>query len=224
MVEKALEIANLLLREGVLRRDDADHQAIYAQIVQDTILYDDVERRLRAVGYDLVLFLQHVGVRVSAEAIEAAPLRNRMGLDAGHIRLIVYLWIHLVYREVCNLRRNLESRAPGAEQQGLFASAEGDDDLFISYRVVFETFAEHTARGVLLGRLRHLRRLRFLRFDEKRDRIWADAALYILIDPQRMEDFVLDLARRLGVEDPVAAVTTVAASSPTVATTPEDAP
>lgn len=224
MTEKAMEIASLLLREGVLQRDDADHQETYAQLMQDTVLYDDVERRLRAVGYDLVLFLQHAGVRVSSEAVEAAPLRNRMGLDAGHIRLIVYLWIHLVYREVCNLRRNLESRAPGAEQRNLFAAQGGDDDLFISYRIVFETFAEHTARGVLLGRLRHLRRLRFIRFDEKRDRIWADGALYVLIDPQRMEDFVLDLARRLGVEDPVAAVSTVAASSPAMATAAEDAP
>jgi hypothetical protein len=213
MAERALEIAHLLLREGALRQDDREHQEVYAELSGDAALYEEVRGRLAAVGYDLKERFKHLGVRVSAEAADATPTKNRMGLDAGHIRLIVYFWTHLVYREVNNLRRELQSRPPGGEQRGLFTAPE-EEEIFLSFRAVIDDFAESVARNVLLGRLRHLRRHRFIRLDEKRDRIWADASLYVLLDHERMEDFVLDLARRMGTAEPLAAVDAIATGSP----------
>lgn len=58
----------------------------------------------------------------------------------------------------------------------------------------------------LKGVLQKLKRDRFIRYDEKRDRIWAGGALYVLIDRARMEEFVVELARRLGAGDAVSAV------------------
>jgi hypothetical protein len=210
MADRAAELAGLLLRDGALRREDDEHRLVYAELMADATLYDEVRARLAAVGFELVQELGHLGVRVAPDVVPTLPLRNRMGIHAGHVRLIVYLWVQLVYREWVNLRRGLESRPPGAEQGALFAAESEDEPPWIAYSRVYGEFAEHIPRARILGYLRALQRWRFVRFDEKRDRIWADASLYVLVDRNRMEEFVVGLARRLGTEDPAAAVRTVA--------------
>ncbi|MGH7389902.1 MAG: hypothetical protein ACREM3_10670 [Candidatus Rokuibacteriota bacterium] len=203
--DRAMEVASLLLREGVLRRDDAEHRAIYEELGKDPVLTDAVRERLAAVGYALVDDLGHVGVRVSGEAESAWSTRNRMGLTAAHIRLIVYLWTQLVYREVVNLRRDLRGSAPG--QSEFF---DADEEPSVSYRAVWNAFAERMSAHRLKGVLQKLKRDRFIRYDEKRDRIWAGGALYVLIDRTRMEEFVVELARRLGTGDAISAVEQIA--------------
>jgi hypothetical protein len=211
MADRAAELAGLLLRDGALRREDDEHRQIYAELMADAGLYDDVRARLAAVGFELVQELGHLGVRVAPEVVPTLPLRNRMGIHAGHVRLIVYLWVQLVYREWTNLRRGLETRAPGAEQGALFGADSADDEPpCIAYSRVYGEFAEHMPRTRILGYLRALQRWRFVRFDEKRDRIWADAGLYVLVERSRMEEFVVGLARRLGTDTPAEAVRAVA--------------
>ena len=204
-----MEIASLLLRVGALRRDDTEHQLIYEELGKDPILADAARSRLAAVGYDLIDDLGYMGVRVSAPAESAFQTRNRMGLTAAHIRMIVYLWTHLVYRDLVNLRRGLQTAAPGHLE--LFDKS--DETPFVSYRAVWNDFAQRMPATHIKSTLAALKRHRFVRYDEKRDRIWADASLYVLIDRTRMEDFVVDLARRLGTEDVAAAVTQVVQGS-----------
>lgn len=216
MSDRAAELAGLLLRDGALRREDEEHRVLYAELMADAALFEDVRARLADVGFELVQELGHLGVRVAPEVVPTLPLRNRMGIHAGHVRLIVYLWVQLVYREWTNLRRGLESRPPGAEQGALFG-AEDDEPPWISYQRVYGEFAEHMPRTRILSYLRALQRWRFVRFDEKRDRIWADASLYILVDRNRMEEFVVGLARRLGTDDPAEAVRAVATGEDTAA-------
>jgi hypothetical protein len=140
-----------------------------------------------------------------------------MGLTAAHIRVIVYLWTQLVYREVVNLRRDLRGSAPG--QSGFF---DGDDEEpSVSYRTVWNAFAERMSANRLKGVLQKLKRDRFIRYDEKRDRIWAAGALYTSIDRARMEEFVIELARRLGTGDAAAAVEQIATGT-AVPGEPED--
>ena len=45
MAERAMEIASLLLREGSLRRDDAEHRKVYAELAEDLALFNDVRDR-----------------------------------------------------------------------------------------------------------------------------------------------------------------------------------
>jgi hypothetical protein len=213
---RAAEIAALLLREGALRTSDPEHSEIRVELLGDGELFEDVRRRLDAVGYKLVERLGHVGVTVSWEVVQTVGDRNRMGLDARHIRLIVYLWTHLVYREWTDLRRDRQTAPPGAEQSQLFEmSHEPEEAAWISYRSVRNELSEVMSAAHFKGVLAGLRRWRFVRYDEHRDRIWADAALYTHIDLERMESFVVDLARRMGTaEDPGSAVTAVVAGSP----------
>jgi hypothetical protein len=210
MSDRRMEIANLLLREGVLRRDESEHRLVVEELGKDPILAEEVRQRLAAVGYVVIDDLGHVGVRVSAEGENAWATHNRMGLHAGHIRLLVYLWTQLVYRQMVNLRRDLRALAPG--QPGLF---EGEDEEpFVSYRSVWNEFAERMSATRLKAVLRKLKQGRFIRYDEKRDRVWADGALYVLVDRARMEEFVVELARRLGGGDPLDAVTRVVTGTP----------
>jgi hypothetical protein len=210
MDEPAARIANLLLREGVLRRDDRDHQQVYADLVGNEDLFAEVRRRLAAVGYELVERLGHLGVRLGPLDIAAADLRNRMGLDAGHIRLLVYLWTHLVYREWTNLRRDIDTAAPGGGQIPLLGDEEPPHIAWSAVKAEFGEFTSLTRFKILLAKLVALR---FVRSDERRDRIWADGGLYVYLDQNRMEDFVVDLARRLGTGDATEAVTTIAKGS-----------
>lgn len=211
MDDRAARIANLLLREGVLRKDDVEHQQVYGDLVGDADLFGEVGRRLGNVGYELVERLGHLGVRLGPLDVAVADLRNRMGLDAGHIRLLVYLWTQLVYREWTNLRRDVETAAPGAGQAPLFGN--GEEPPHIAYSAVRTEFAEVTSVTRFKATLTKLVNLRFVRADERRDRIWADAGLYVYLDQHRMEDFVVDLARRMGTGEPVEAVVRIAKGS-----------
>ncbi|MCP4604323.1 MAG: hypothetical protein GY847_28015 [Proteobacteria bacterium] len=210
MDERARQIAHLFLREGSLRREDAEHQEVYAELMSNTYLYDDVKQRLAQVGYELVQELGHIGVRVASKGLIDAETRNRMQLHSGHIRMIVYLWVHLVYREWLNLRNQMDTAAPGSEQGDFFAE---EDALHISYRAVLSEFSETVSKSYLKGVFSTLQRQRFIRVDEKRDRIWADSSLYVLVDRNRMEEFVIDIARRLGSTDPEDAISTVASGT-----------
>jgi hypothetical protein len=210
MDDRAQQIAHLFLREGSLRKTDLEHQTIFAELMGNTYLFDDVKRRLQEVGYELVQELGHIGVRVPTRALLDLESRNRMGLNAGHIRMIVYLWVQLVYREWLNLRNQMDSVAPGAEQGDFFAEEEA---LWISYKNVMSEFSETVSKSYLKGVISRLQMYRFIRVDERRDRIFADSSLYILVDRCRMEAFVIDIARRLGSPDPLAAITEVATGS-----------
>jgi hypothetical protein len=210
--DRAGRIAHFLLREGVLRKGDREHGQIYQDLVGNPPFFAEVKQRLAQVGYELVENLGHLGVRPGMAENTATDLRNRMGLDAGHIRLLVYLWVHLVYREWTNLRRDLQTAPPGAGQTALFKE-EDDEATYIPWNNVKTEFAEVISISRFKGLLNRLQALRFIRYDEKRDRIWADSGLYVYLDLRRMEDFVVDLARRLGTEDVNAAVLRVAKGS-----------
>ena len=211
MAERAREIANLLLREGALQKADDEHRAIYAEITGDPALFDEVKQRLAQVGFELVDRLTHLGVRVAGDVVDAADLRNNMGIHAGHIRLIVYLWVHLVYREWVNLRRDLHTAPPGAAQNTLLPDDDEEDDhLWISYEQVARDFGEILSKTRFKSYLTQLKKWRFIGYHRKTDRIWADASLYTLIDLHRMEDFVTELARRLGMDEPGEAVVAIA--------------
>ncbi len=210
MDDRARQIAHLFLREGCLRRQDSEHQEVYGELMGNTNLYDDVKLRLSEVGYELDQWLGHIGIRAAHDALLDLASRNRMQLNAGHIRLITYLWVQLVYREWLNLRNDDNAAPPGAEQADFF---EQDETVWIAYREVFAEFSESMSKSYLKGLLSALARWRFIRIDEKRNKIWAESSLYILIDRHRMEEFVIDIARRLGADNPTAAVTSVATGS-----------
>jgi len=222
MSDRAAEIAHVLLREGAFNKTDAEHQELYAQLVSDQELYRDVERRLDAVGYLLVQRMGHAGVRLDAGIASELAGGNRMGMHAGHIRLLVYLWTHLIYRELNDLRRDLDSVLPGSEQGSFLTDAE-DEPPHISYTTVETDFTEVLSKTKFKEYLNALRRWRFVRHDKKRDRIWADSMLYTLLDPHRMEHFVVDLARRMGMDQPSDAVAVVAKGTSIPAAT-EDEP
>ena len=99
MNERAQQLAHLFLREGTLRRQDEAHREIYSELMGNTRLYDDVKHRLAEVGYDLIQEFGHIGVRTAKHALLDVAAKNRMQLNAGHVRLITYLWVQLVYRE-----------------------------------------------------------------------------------------------------------------------------
>ncbi len=218
MSERAMDVASLLLREGSLRRDDAEHQILYEELSKEPLLMDDVRRRVAAVGYTLVEELGHVGLRPSEEAEMAFTTRNRMGLNALHIRLIVYLWTQLVYREIIELRRNIQLHPLG--QTNMFDSP--DEDLYISHRTVLNDFSSNISSAHLKGAFSTLKRLRFIKLDEKHDRIYPDASLYVLVDRNRMEEFVMDLAQRLGSTSPGEAVARVVFGSAAPKNVPEE--
>jgi hypothetical protein len=211
MADRARDVGNLLLREGSLRKEDDGHRAIYAELMGDSVLFEEVRLRLQAVGWELIQELGHLGVRVAGDVQEGGPMRNHMGLDARHVRVLAYLWVHLVYREWLDLRRDRRS-AHGDAGQLRLDDAE-DERRWHPWRTVFGDFDRTMSKPQLTGVLGTLKRQRFIGFDERADRIWADASLYVLVDRNRMEDFVIDLARRLAVEDPVEAVVTVATGS-----------
>jgi len=202
MADRAEEIAALLLSEGALRHDDDDHAEVRKDLLGNTELFAEVARRLADVGYELVETLGHVGVRLLPRH---AGRPNRLGLHAGHLRVLVYLWTHLVYREWTDLRRDRSSAAPGAEQALLGLDGDEyarDEPPAIAYSHVRAELSEVMSDAYFTGVMRALKRHRFIRYDKsRRDRIWADAALYTLVDIHRMEDFLVDLARRMGASD-----------------------
>lgn len=212
--ERAAAIASLLLREGALRnRDDPEHREVYADLMGDERLFADVRERLGGVGYELIQDFGFLGVRVRRGVVAGEQHRNRYGIHAGHIRLIVYFWTHLVYRELKSLRHRDDAPAPGADQGALFEDGDEDQAPWMSLNRVDVDFGEQLSQARLKQYLGQLRRWRFIGFDRRRDRVWADASLFVQIDRARMEDFVVRQARRLGYEDPADAVTEIAAGS-----------
>lgn len=212
--EHAAGIANLLLREGALRnRDDADHRKTYAELMSDERLFVEVRERLAAVGYELVQELGYLGVRPARTAGNACQSRNVVGIHAGHIRLIVYFWTHLVYRELKSLRHREDAPAPGPDQQGIFEEEDEDAAAWMSLRRVETDFGDVLSQAKLWQYLSQLKRWRFIGFDKRRDRVWADASLYVQVDRTQMEDFVVSQARRLGREEPSDAIRDIAIGS-----------
>ena len=130
-------------------------------------------------------------------------------MDAVHIRLLVHLWVRLVYREGNNLRRDVNT-LPAGRAPELFGSEE---PIWISLTQIRNEFGQLGSATYLKGLLGRLREGRFIQIDERRDRVSADAALYILLDQHRMEEFVIDLARRLGESEPAEAVRKAATGS-----------
>lgn len=224
-LDRAGELAGLLLREGALNREDPEHQRLYADLMGDELLFRSVHERLAAVGYELIQELGHLGARVAAAAEQAGTIRNRLGVHAGHVRLIVYLWTHLVYREWKNLRWGDDGAAPGPDQGLIFDEPQEEQVAWMSLKKLEADFADQLSRSALTGFLNQLRRWRFIRLDRRRDRIEADASLYIQVDRHRMEAFVIGLARRLGSAAPLEAVTEIAAGSrPAADATVEEGP
>ena len=191
------ELANALLRLGVLDPNDADQRALREELFADAVLWDEVARRLNAVGYDLVQVLGHVGARLQrASAVD--PLvtsRNNLGLDARHVRVLVYLWLHLVYRQLKEIARDEASQPKGREQTLFGFDADDATEAAPALPLVeLQTeFADITSKAQLKGTLTLLKRLSFVR--EESGTLTAGPALYVLIDHDRMEEHVVGLAR-----------------------------
>ena len=159
-------------------------------------------RRLNAVGYALVNDLGHVGVRVSAGrecVVDPQPHGpRRCPYSANHLPL-----------DATGLPRGREPAAatcarPTRTDRGF--SIQAEDEPFVSYRAIVERLCRRMSARPAQGRCSGAKRDRFIRYDEKRDRIWAGGALYVLIDRARMAEFVVELARRLGTGDAAVAV------------------
>ena len=202
MPEHAEAVANVLLRAGVLDPEDADQRALYEELMANPALYDEVKERLGAVGYELVQFYGHMGVRLGrrAELDAPFPLKDFPALHAGHVRLLVYLWVQLVYRQIKAAGRDEETEPlPGRAQVRLelFEDEPSDDEApSIAFEEVATELCEQYSLSALRGWMTTLKRHRFVRQSGKAGRVSAGPALYVLIDPTRMEELVVGLARR----------------------------
>ena len=200
MTEHAQRIANVLLQVGALDDRDPDQRALFEELMGNPVLYDDVRERLAAVGFELVQFLGHLGARLarSAELAHGRDVRNSLGLHAGHIRVLVYLWVQLVYRQIkATGREEAVEALPGREQAHLAIDGLDDEDEFsIPIDEIRAEFAEEYSTTTLKGLLTTLRRHRFVRQDGASGALSAGPSLYILVDPLRMEEFAVGLARR----------------------------
>lgn len=201
MDERAAAIAHLLLRVGVLDPDDPDHQQVRQDLIADSALLAAVREKLGAVGWDLQQFLGHWGVRVDRGVESAAVGLPRTGdLQAHHLRMLIWLWVQLVYRQIESARREEEPDAlPGRRQRALDLG-DGADPRDETPSVVFEEVMaefgqQYSERGVK-GMLSVLRRHRFVRQDGATGSVRAGPALFVLVDPLRMEEHVVGMARR----------------------------
>ncbi len=198
MSDRATAIANALLRQGYLDPDDADQRALREELFSDAGLWDAVSERLALVGYDLVQTLGRIGVRLSrASAVD--PLitaKNNLGLDARHVRLLVYLWTHLVYRHLKETLREESTQPQGRSQTFLgFEELEEEDDTpSLPLSELNAEFAEIYAKTTIKSALTGLKRAGFVK--EARGHLTAGPALYVLLDHERMEEHVVGLARR----------------------------
>jgi len=198
MNDRAMAIANALLRQGFLDPDDADQKAIREELFADAALWDDVTERLSLVGYDLVQMLGRIGVRLSRTAA-VDPLvtaKNNLGLDARHVRLLVYLWTHLVYRHLKETLREEATQPLGRSQTFMgFEEPELEDGAPTLPLAELEAeFAEIYKKTPLKSALTRLKKTGFVR--EERGELSAGPALYVLLDHERMEEHVVGLARR----------------------------
>ena len=200
MTERAQRIANVLLQVGALDDRDPDQRALFEELMGNPVLYEDVRERLAAVGFELIQFLGHLGARLSrdAELAHGRDLRNPLDLHAGHIRVLVYLWIQLVYRQIkATGREEAVEVMPGREQVSLAIDGLDDDEEFsIPIDEVRAEFAEEYSATTLKGLLTTLKRHRFVRQDGASGALFAGPSLYVLVDPLRMEEFAVGLARR----------------------------
>jgi hypothetical protein len=192
----AVDLANVLLRLGVLDPQDPEQRALREELLGDPILWDDVARRLQGVGYDLVQMLGHIGARVQrTSAID--PLvtsRNNLGLDARHVRILVYLWIHLVYRQLKEMSREEAPQIAGRTQTLLgFDADEAEAPPTLPLSELQAEFAEIASKVQIKAALTGLKRHAFVR--EEAGVLSAGPALYVLIDHDRMEEHVVGLAR-----------------------------
>ncbi len=198
MSGRAAELANVLLRLGVLDRDDPEQAALREELFGDDALYEDVSRRLRAVGYELVQMLGHVGVRLerSAAVEPLVTARNNLGLDARHVRLLVYLWVQLLYRHLKAALREEDDEPRGRTQTllGLEEPDNHDDEPTLPRAELIAEFGEFLSKTALKGALTTLKKQRFV--IEERGVLRAGPAMYVLIDHERMEEHVVGLARR----------------------------
>lgn len=212
--ERVTEIANLLLREGALRPSDPEHRQIQYELTENPELYRKLRERLEAVGYELVDRFHYLGVRIAPETHDAAEMKNREGIHAGHIRVIVYLWVHLVYREWMEMRGELEDSSPPGEDQTSLLDDDEDDAWkppTMSYDPAQRDFEEIYSERTFKGYMTQFSNWKFVDHDRSDDEIRAASSLYTLVDRRAMEEFVVDNARRTGIEDPAEAVTEVAA-------------
>jgi len=200
MSRHAMDVANALLRLGVLDPDDPKQQVLRQELFGDTVLWDEVAERLGAVGYDLVQILGHVGVRLSRSAA-VDPLvtaKNNLGLDARHVRVLVYLWLHLVYRQLKETLRDEATEPKGREQTFLGFEEPGDTDTdappTLPESELHAEFADMYSKTALKGALTGLKRVGFVR--ESGGELRAGPALYVLLDHERMEEHVVGLARK----------------------------
>lgn len=200
MSDRAVAVANALLRQGYLDPDDADQRAIREELFGDPALWDAVSERLRSVGYELVQMLGRVGVRLTREAA-LDPLitaKNNLGLDARHVRLLVYLWVHLVYRHIKETLRE-EPGAPAGRSQTFLGFEELDDEDDTPTLPLSELnaeFAEVYPKTTIKAALTGLKKAGFVK--ESGGTLQAGPALYVLLDHERMEEHVVGLARRGG--------------------------
>ncbi len=198
MSRHATDVANALLRLGVLDPADPHQRDLRKELFGDPVLWDEVTERLAAVGYDLVQMLGHVGVRLT-RATAVDPLvtaKNNLGLDARHVRVLVYLWLHLVYRQLKETLRD-ESSEPQGRSQTLFGFDEADDSDAPPTLPVSEVHAEFSdiyAKTTIKSALTGLKKTGFVK--EIAGELHAGPALFVLIDHERMEEHVVRLARK----------------------------
>lgn len=198
MTRNPMDVANALLRLGVLDPDDPKQRALRQELFGDAVLWDEVSERLSAVGYDLVQMLGHVGIRL-ARASAVDPLvtaKNNLGLDARHVRILVYLWLHLVYRQLKETLRDQDNE-PRGRAQTLFGFDEVDEEdgaPTLPVTEIYAEFAEMYAKTTIKSALTGLKRTGFVK--ESGGVLEAGPALYVLIDHERMEEHIVGLARK----------------------------
>lgn len=205
MSRQAMDVANALLRLGALDPEVPQQQALRQELFGDPVLWDEVAERLGAVGYDLVQMLGHVGVRMtrSAAVDPLVTARNNLGLDARHVRVLVYLWLHLVYRQLKETLREEATEPRGRSQTFLGFDDPADADIdappTLPEAELYAEFADMYAKTTLKGAITGLERAGFVR--RAGGELRAGPALYVLVDHERMEEHVVGLARKD--EDPL---------------------
>jgi len=197
VTNNASDVANALLRLGALDPADPEQASLREELFANTTLWDDVAKRIEAVGYDLVQLLGHVGVRVS-RTTAVDPLvtaRNNLGLDARHVRVLVYLWVQLVYRHLKEMLRDEKLEPAGRSQTFLgLEDVETDEPPKLAKTELEAEFKEEYSRSALKAALTTLKKGRFVR--ESEGLLTAGPALYVLLDHDRMEEYVVGLARK----------------------------
>lgn len=198
----AAHVANALLRLGALDPDDPDQNELRQELYGNPALWDEVSTCLDHVGFELVDVLGRVGVRVG-RGVAVAPLvsaRNNLDLNAGHIRVLVYLWLQLVYRQIQETLRDHASEPQGRGQTLLgFEDADAEPETTLPTAELYAEFSE-LSRSHTKGVLGALKRAGFVK--ESAGVLRAGPALYVFIDHERIEEAVVGMARKGAQDDP----------------------